>query len=129
MQDQFPLVPALAELFHHGVGMLGDELRRHRSERAGVDAYCYVVIVTRGHVHDVDVLRQALRSPARYVGLMASRGKRARVLAALREEGFTETELARVHTPIGLEIGAETPAELAISIAAELIRVRAGAEG
>jgi len=98
-------------------------------ERAGVDAHCYVVIVTRGHVHDVDVLRQALRSPARYVGLMASRGKRARVWAALREEGFTETELARVHSPIGLEIGAETPAELAISIAAELIRVRAGAEG
>jgi len=95
--------------------------------RVGVAAHSYVVIVTRGHVHDIDVLRQALRSPARYVGLMASRGKRARIWSTMKEDGFSEDDLARVHSPIGLDIGAETPAELAVSIVAELIQVRAGA--
>ncbi len=57
---------------------------------------------------------------------MASRSKRARVFAALRETGIGEVDLARVRSPIGLEIGAETPAELAISIVAEMIKVRAG---
>jgi len=91
-----------------------------------VGEHAYVVIVTRGHVHDMNVLEQALRTPARYIGLMASRGKRARIFSALREAGFSETDLSRVHSPIGLEIGAETPAELAISIVAEMIKVRAG---
>lgn len=95
-------------------------------ERAGVGEHSYVVIVTRGHVHDHDVLQQALRSPARYVGLMASRGKRARICGALREAGFDEADIKRVHSPIGLEIGAETPPELAVSIVAEMIGVRAG---
>ncbi len=92
----------------------------------GVDENTYVVIVTRGHVHDMNVLEQALRTKAPYVGLMASRSKRARVFAALRETGIGEVDLARVRSPIGLEIGAETPAELAISIVAEMIKVRAG---
>ena len=95
-------------------------------DRIGVAEQSYVVIVTRGHVHDMDVLGQALRTPARYVGLMASRGKRTRILSALREDGFAEDDLLRVHSPIGLKIGAETPAELAVSIVAELIQVRAG---
>jgi xanthine dehydrogenase accessory factor len=94
--------------------------------RVGVAEHSYVVIVTRGHVHDIAVLEQALRTPARYIGLMASRGKRARIWAALRESGFGEEDLARVYSPIGLEIGAETPAELAVSIVAQLIQVRAG---
>ncbi len=98
-------------------------------EAAGVDDRAYVVIVTRGHVHDLDVLGQALRLGARYVGLMGSRSKGARMLAALREAGVSDEAIARVHTPIGLAIGAETPAELAVSIAAEIVRVRAGAEG
>ena len=95
-------------------------------ERLGVDEASYVVIVTRGHTHDMDVLVQALRTPARYIGLMASRSKRARMVAALREAGLGEDALARVHSPIGLDIGAETPAELAVSIVAEMIQVRAG---
>ena len=94
--------------------------------RLGVGEQSFVVIVTRGHVHDMDVLRQALRTRARYVGLMASRGKRERMVAALREDGFGDDDIARVHSPIGLSIGAETPAELAISIVAEMIQVRAG---
>jgi xanthine dehydrogenase accessory factor len=95
-------------------------------ERLGVDDSSYVVIVTRGHTHDMDVLVQALRTPARYIGLMASRSKHARMVAALREAGLGEDALARVHSPIGLDIGAETPAELAVSIVAEMIQVRAG---
>jgi xanthine dehydrogenase accessory factor len=94
--------------------------------RFGVGQESFVVIVTRGHVHDLDVLRQALRTPARYVGLMASRGKRERIFAALREAGVGDDDIARVHSPIGLSIGAETPAELAISIVAEMIQVRSG---
>jgi xanthine dehydrogenase accessory factor len=93
-----------------------------------VDGRSYVVIVTRGHVHDLDVLEQALRLGARYVGLMASRSKRERLQAALREAGFGDDVLGRIHSPIGLAIGAETPAELAVSIAAEIVQVRAGAE-
>jgi xanthine dehydrogenase accessory factor len=95
-------------------------------QRIGVDEASYVVIVTRGHTHDIEVLLQALRTPARYIGLMASRSKRARITAALLEDGFGEDALARVHSPIGLSIGAETPEELAVSIVAELIQVRAG---
>jgi len=94
--------------------------------RLGIDAASYVIIVTRGHTHDMDVLIQALRTPARYIGLMASRSKRARMVAALREAGLAEDAQSRVHSPIGLDIGAETPAELAVSIVAEMILVRAG---
>jgi xanthine dehydrogenase accessory factor len=101
----------------------------HALERVGVDAATYVVIVTRGHTHDIDVLVQALRTPARYIGLMASRRKRAKIVEALSEAGFADDALSRVHSPIGLDIGAETPEELAVSIVAELIQVRAGKSG
>ena len=79
--------------------------------RVAVDEQCYVVIVTRGHTHDMTVLQQALGTPARYVGLMASRTKRKRIADTLREGGFNDEALARVHSPVGLQIGAETPAE------------------
>lgn len=94
---------------------------------AGVDERAFVIIVTRGHVHDMDVLEQAMGLGARYIGVMASRSKRTRMQAALREAGFGDEAIARVHTPIGLSIGAETPAELAVSIAAEIVQVRSGA--
>ncbi len=96
-----------------------------RSNASASTKTAYVVIVTRGHTHDMDVLQQALRTPARYVGLMASRSKRARMVAALEEAGLGD-QVARVYSPIGLDIGAETPAELAVSIVAEMIQVRAG---
>jgi len=90
-----------------------------------VTPHTFVVIVTRGHAHDYTVLTQALRSRAGYIGLMGSSAKRAKVFTALRDDGFSEHDLERVFTPIGLAIGAETPAELAVSITAELIKVRA----
>jgi xanthine dehydrogenase accessory factor len=95
----------------------------------GIDEQSYVVIVTRGHAHDRDVLAQALHTPARYLGMIGSKNKVAQTYEILREQGFTDDELCRVHAPIGVAIGAETPEEIAISIAAQLIRVRAGLEG
>jgi xanthine dehydrogenase accessory factor len=86
----------------------------------------YVVIVTRGHGHDQVVLSRALGTPARYIGMIASRRKREIIFGSLMQEGFHGEALARVHSPIGLDIGARTPAEIAVSIAAELIAVRAG---
>lgn len=80
-----------------------------------------VVIVTRGHADDKNVLAAVLRSNAGYIGMIGSRSKRTHVYARLREEGFCDEDFARVHCPIGLDIGAETPEEIAISIAAELI--------
>ena len=83
------------------------------------------MIVTRGHIHDKTVLAQALKSSARYVGMIGSRRKRDLIYEKLLEEGFTKQDLERVHAPIGLAIGAETPEEIAVSIVAELIQVRA----
>ena len=85
-----------------------------------------VVIMTRGHQADYEVLTQVLRSGARYIGCIGSRKKLALCRDKLLAAGFTEAEYARVHAPIGLAIGAETPAEIAISVAAEMIAVRAG---
>ena len=92
-----------------------------------VDESSYFVIVTRGHMHDKTVLGQALRTPAKYIGMIGSRRKRDMIYDALLKEGFTKTDIGRVHAPIGLDIGAETPEEIAVSIVAELIKVRAGA--
>jgi xanthine dehydrogenase accessory factor len=85
----------------------------------------YVVIVTRGHLHDREVLAQALRTKAGYIGMIGSRRKRGAVYESLRQEGITDTDLARVHCPIGLAIDADTPEEIALSIVAEMVQVRA----
>lgn len=90
-----------------------------------VDENSYIIIMTRGHLHDRAVLRQALRTNAAYMGMIGSRKKVADTFAALMEEGVSAEDLARVHAPIGLPITAETPEEIAISIAAELIQIRA----
>jgi xanthine dehydrogenase accessory factor len=90
-----------------------------------VDPDSYLVILTRGHHHDQTVLRQALGTDAGYIGMIGSRRKRDAIYAALRDEGFTDADFARVHCPIGVGIQAETPAEIAVSIVAELIAARA----
>lgn len=92
----------------------------------GVSAAAFLVIVTRGHAYDGEVLAQALKTPARYIGMIGSRAKRTALFAELACSGFAEADLARVSCPIGLDIGARTPAEIAVSIAGELIAVRAG---
>jgi len=85
-----------------------------------------VVIVTRGHVHDKEVLAQTLATAAGYIGMIGSRRKRDAIYAALRREGFAERDLSRVHCPIGLPIGGESPAEIALSIMAEIQQFRYG---
>lgn len=85
----------------------------------------YVVIVTRGHLHDREVLAQALGTKAGYIGMIGSRKKRAAVYESLRGDGWTDSDLARVHCPIGLAIDADTPEEIALSIVAEMVQVRA----
>jgi len=94
-------------------------------EKFPVDEDSYLVIVTRGHVQDKNVLAQALRTDAKYIGMIGSKRKRDIIYEKLLEQGFSQDDLARVHSPIGLEIGAETPEEIAVSIVAELIKVRA----
>lgn len=85
----------------------------------------YITIMTRGHKNDLIVQAQALKTPAKYIGVIGSRKKTAAVFAKLREIGCTDADLARITTPIGLDIRAETPAEIAVSVAAQLIMMRA----
>lgn len=89
----------------------------------------YVVIVTRGHAYDQEALRVVAGSRAAYVGMIGSRRKVSATYEGLLAEGVPESQLARVHAPIGLDIGAQTPAEIAISILAEIILVRKGTRG
>jgi xanthine dehydrogenase accessory factor len=94
-----------------------------------IDGTTYIVLVTRGHKQDELGLRHVVGSRAGYVGMIGSRRRVAAVLQHLREEGVPEEQLARVHAPIGLDIGAETPEEIAVSIIAEIIAVRRGGSG
>ncbi len=94
--------------------------------RADIPSNAYVVVVTRGHTHDFDALRALAARDLRYLGLIGSRAKVVRVFEALLAEGMPPECLERAHAPIGLDIGAVTPAEIAISILAELIAVRHG---
>jgi xanthine dehydrogenase accessory factor len=85
-----------------------------------------VVIVTHGHIFDKEALRSVVSSRAGYIGMIGSRSKVRTVLSQLEEEGVDPEALSRVYTPIGLDIGGQTPAEIAISILAEIIAVEHG---
>jgi xanthine dehydrogenase accessory factor len=91
-------------------------------------ASTYLVIVTRGHRDDMRVLAWAAKTEARYIGMIGSKRKVLSVYKALEEDGIPLEKLERVHAPIGLEIGAMTPEEIAISIAAELVAIRRNAK-
>jgi len=84
----------------------------------------FVVIVTRGHRDDLRVLRWAVQTPARYIGMIGSKRKTIAIFRELQNEGLPAQLFSRVHAPIGLDIGAVTPEEIAVSITAELIAVR-----
>ncbi|HET6421079.1 MAG TPA: XdhC family protein [Geobacteraceae bacterium] len=90
-----------------------------------IDRDSYLVIVTRGHLHDKTVLEQSLRTKAGYIGMIGSKRKQRLVYDELLNKGFAEDDLSRVHNPIGIDICAETPEEIAVSIVAELINARA----
>ena len=94
--------------------------------RADIPTSAYVVIVTRGHTHDLDALRALAARDLRYLGLIGSKAKVKRIYDALLAEEMPPECLQRVHAPVGLDIGAVSPEEIAVSILAELIAVRRG---
>jgi xanthine dehydrogenase accessory factor len=97
-------------------------------EKLAPDSSSYLVIVTRGHKEDMRVLAWAVRTEARYIGMIGSKRKVISVYKALEKEGYRAEELERVYAPMGLEIGALSPEEIAISIVAELIAIRRNAD-
>ena len=97
------------------------------AQRLTLGRNSFAVVVTRGHGSDARALHACLERELRFVGLLASRPKAVHVLAALERRGLSLEDLARVHTPLGLDIGAATPEEIAVSILAEMIAVRRGA--
>jgi len=93
------------------------------------DEASWIVIVTRGHNLDKDALRAALETNARYVGMIGSPGKIKNIFRDLLKEGMPRERVAQVHSPIGLDLGAETPEEIALSIAAEIVMIRKNGSG
>jgi xanthine dehydrogenase accessory factor len=96
-------------------------------DRLPVNESSYIIIMTHSHSYDKAVLSQALKTPAVYIGMIGGRRKISVIYDKLLEEGFSREQLDKVRSPIGIDIGAETPEEIAVSIVAELIKVRAGA--
>jgi xanthine dehydrogenase accessory factor len=111
-----------------GVETLIGEMTEHLLERRP-DPMTAIVIVTRGHRADQEVLRAALETTAGYVGMIGSVSKVRAIFRSLLRDGMTTETLARVHAPIGLDLRAETPDEIALSIAAELLLWRRGGTG
>jgi len=91
-------------------------------KKINISSSSYIAIITRGHIHDLNVLREALKKSD---GMIGSRRKREIIYQALIKEGVSDERLKQVHSPIGMDIDAETPEEIAVSIVAEIIRVRA----
>ena len=113
--ERFPeAARVLCDRFENGIQTLG------------VTPFDYVVVITRGHRHDADCLRALLALPeSAYLGMIGSRRRTREQLRQLQEEGYDAARLQKICTPIGLNIGAETPEEIAVIIAAEMIAVRA----
>jgi len=112
--SRFPMVDTVAVV----------EEYRNIFEQVRVGADGYIVILTHGHTYDQTALEQALQTDAGYVGMIGSSRKKRAIYANLRNNGIAAEQLEAVHCPIGLEIGAESPVEIGISIIAELIRER-----
>jgi xanthine dehydrogenase accessory factor len=93
-------------------------------DRFSIDESSYIVIVTRGHLYDGFVLEQAVKTNARYIGMIGSKKKIRTLYQNLLAKGVPKEALDRVHAPIGIDINSETPEEIAVSIVAELIKVR-----
>ena len=116
---------ANAERFPHAGEIVVDAIPAWL-EQADLPAHAYAVILTRGHRHDLDALRALASKPIRYLGLIGSRAKVARLTEVLEGEGVPAEQLRRVRSPVGLDLGAVTPQEIAVSILAELIGVKYG---
>jgi xanthine dehydrogenase accessory factor len=107
--------PEADQILVKGFDMLGDLI---------LPKHAYIVIVTRGHRYDETVLRWALKQGVKYIGMIGSRQKIETIHSRLSSEGVDQKLLKSVHAPIGLDIGAKTPEEIAVSIVAELIKIR-----
>jgi len=110
-----------------------DEIIAEDTEKAlrhlDITPSTYIIVVTRGHLKDEEVLASVVRSNAAYIGMIGSRKKNTTVFQHLEEQGISAQELKKVHAPIGMDIGAQTPEEIAVSIMAEIIQVRRGKKG
>ncbi len=114
---------ASRERFGPDVELMVDDIAA-ALKRYPIDPSCYVVVVTRGHQHDHQALDAVIRTPAGYIGLIGSKRKARMIFADLRAVGVVQEQLDRVHTPVGLPIGAILVPEIAVSIAAQLVEVR-----
>jgi xanthine dehydrogenase accessory factor len=114
---------ASTERFPEAEFVLAEDFTRSFS-KLKIDKSSYIVIVTHGHKHDEVVLEWAVGTPAKYIGMIGSKTKNEAIFSHLRGRGISKEQLDRVHAPIGLEIEAQTPEEIAVSILAELIKVR-----
>jgi xanthine dehydrogenase accessory factor len=118
---------ANAERFPDAERVIVEEIDKAAAQMT-IGPNTYAVVVTRGHRGDVEALASVVGRGLRFVGLLGSRAKLVHVAAALEERGVTLDEIARIHCPLGLAIGAATPEEIAVSILAELIAVRRGVD-
>jgi xanthine dehydrogenase accessory factor len=110
------VVPDAHEIVVHGFASMFDRLP--------VDRNTYLLIATRGHNHDLDAVKAALKTDAGYIGLLGSKRKKGLLMNALRDTGFSPENISRVIIPVGLAIGAVTPEEIAVSIMAQIIQHR-----
>jgi xanthine dehydrogenase accessory factor len=113
-----PLLPGADEILCAPVAEAFGRLR--------LDRESFAVIATPGHLHDFDAVRGCLAGEAGFIGLLGSRRKREALRKALEAEGFDDAQRGRVITPVGLDIGAQTPEEIAVSIVGQLIKIRSG---
>ncbi len=89
----------------------------------GIDKNTAVIIVTRGHRYDLDCLKATLAQDSGYIGMIGSKRRTVGIIELIKEEGFSEAAIRRLHAPIGIDIGAATPTEIALSIAAQVVGV------
>lgn len=115
------------ERFPDARDIYADDFERIMPQLAPTES-SYIVVVTRGHRDDMRVLRWAAETPARYVGMIGSQRKTIAIYKELEKEGIAAEKLARVYAPVGIDIGAITPEEIAVSIMAEMIAIRRGSE-
>ena len=94
------------------------------ADRLNIDSTAYLVLITRGHKHDETILRSKACEKAAYIGMIGSKRRAAAVLTSLKKDGYSQKFIDRIHTPIGVRIGAQTPEEIALCIAAEVVKVR-----
>ena len=114
---------AKRERFPHAKEVIAEDFEQAMGRVSPTES-SYIVIVTRGHHDDMRVLRWAVQTPARYIGMIGSKRKTIAVFRELTQEGIAAELFERVHAPVGLDIGAVTPEEIAVAITAELIAAR-----